>query len=92
MIQSAIEGAGFSVIREFVGFGMGDQMHQGPQIPCYGGKGTGDELLPGMILNIHVIATMGNPGIAILDDAWSVVASDRQPSVSPPYYSPRWCW
>ena len=80
-IQTTIEDAGYSVIREFVGYGMGKEMHQAPQIPCYGKNGIGNKIKPGMILNIHVIAAMGDYKINISEDGWSTITKDGQPSV-----------
>ncbi|MCP4160898.1 MAG: type I methionyl aminopeptidase [Deltaproteobacteria bacterium] len=80
-IQSVIEGAGYSVIRDFVGTGMGKRMIQEPNIPCFGKRGIWAKIKPGMILNIHVIASMGESNLYIADDNWTAVTSDNQPSV-----------
>ena len=72
--------AGFSVVREFVGHGVGRKLHEEPQVPNYGKRGTGPKLKPGMTLAIEPMINMGKPGIRVLDDKWTVVAADGLPS------------
>lgn len=72
--------AGFSVVREFVGHGVGRKLHEEPQVPNYGKKGTGPKLKPGMTLAIEPMVNMGRPEIRLLDDKWTVVAADGLPS------------
>jgi methionyl aminopeptidase len=79
-IQSYVESRGFSVVREFVGHGVGVSMHEEPQIPNFGKKGTGARLKPGMTLAIEPMVNVGKPGVAILGDGWTVVTVDGKPS------------
>lgn len=80
-MQEHIESRGFGVVREFVGHGIGRQMHEEPKIPNYVERGTreGDfELAPGMTLAIEPMVTAGNPAVEFRDrDRWSVVTKDR---------------
>jgi methionyl aminopeptidase len=75
-IQKVAEAAGFGVIREFVGHGIGSDMHEDPKIPNYGMAGTGPKLLPGMALAIEPMITMGGYEIEILGDGWTAVTKD----------------
>jgi methionyl aminopeptidase len=75
-IQTIAEGAGFSVIRELVGHGVGTQMHEGPQVPNYGKPKRGRRLVEGMTLAIEPMINMGGPEIRTLDDKWTVVTAD----------------
>ena len=79
-IQKYVEKAGFSVIREFVGHGVGVSMHEEPQIPNYGRKRTGPMIRPGMTLAIEPMVNMGRKDVRILDDGWTVVTTDGLPS------------
>jgi methionyl aminopeptidase len=75
-IQSYVEGNGFSVVREFVGHGVGRSMHEEPQIPNFvDGKST-PRLRPGMTLAIEPMVNAGRPGVKILNDGWTVVTQD----------------
>jgi len=76
-IQSVVEGAGFSVVRDLVGHGVGRELHEDPQIPCFGVGGEGAQLVVGMVLAIEVLYTWGNSGIDAADDGWTVVTKDR---------------
>lgn len=67
---------GFGIIREFVGHGVGRSMHEEPQIPNYGRKGTGKQLTKNMVVAIEPMVVMGKRDIHLLRDGWSVVASD----------------
>jgi len=71
---------GFGVVREFVGHGVGRKLHEEPQIPNYGKKGSGPKLRPGMTLAIEPMINLGSEGVRILDDGWTVVTSDGKPS------------
>ncbi len=71
---------GFGVVREFVGHGVGRKLHEEPQIPNYGKKGSGPKLKPGMTLAIEPMINLGAEGVRILDDGWTVVTSDGKPS------------
>jgi methionyl aminopeptidase len=79
-VQRYVESRGYSVVREFVGHGVGRSMHEEPQIPNFGRKGTGDRLKPGMTLAIEPMVNIGRPEVDVLADGWTVVARDRQPS------------
>lgn len=79
-IQKFVEKAGYSVIREFVGHGVGASMHEEPQIPNYGRKHTGSTIQPGMTLAIEPMVNMGRKDVHILGDGWTVVTSDGLPS------------
>lgn len=79
-IQQYVEARGFSVVREFVGHGIGQQLHESPQIPNYGPAGKGVLLKPGMVLAIEPMINLGRPEVEILDDQWTAVTVDRQPS------------
>jgi methionyl aminopeptidase len=75
-VQAAAEGAGFSVVREYVGHGIGRAMHEDPQVPNYGIAGKGPQLLPGMVLAIEPMINAGGAGVRSLDDGWTVVTAD----------------
>ncbi len=83
-ISSAIEKVvtqhGFSVVREFVGHGVGRHLHEEPQIPNFGKPGTGPRLRPGMTLAIEPMVNAGLPGVEVLRDGWTVVTLDRRRS------------
>jgi methionyl aminopeptidase len=79
-IESEAVRQGFGVVREFVGHGVGRRLHEEPQIPNYGRKGTGPKLKAGMTLAIEPMINLGGEGVRILDDGWTVVTSDGRPS------------
>lgn len=79
-IQEQTEEAGFSVVREFVGHGVGRSLHEEPQIPNFGKRGTGPTLKPGMTLAIEPMVNLGKAKVRILEDKWTVVAADGLPS------------
>ncbi len=79
-IQTYVESRGMSVVREFVGHGVGASMHEEPQIPNFGRKKSGPKLRPGMTLAIEPMVNLGGPEVEILPDGWTVVTADRQPS------------
>lgn len=79
-IQGVAEGAGFSVVREFVGHGVGRHLHEEPQVPNYGAPGRGPILKPGMTLAIEPMINLGRRGVRVLDDNWTVVTCDGKPS------------
>jgi methionyl aminopeptidase len=79
-VQQHVERAGFSVVREFVGHGIGRQLHESPQIPNFGAPGQGPRLKAGMTLAIEPMINAGGPAIRILDDGWTAVTADGQPS------------
>jgi len=72
--------AGFSVVREFVGHGVGRKLHEEPQVPNYGQRGTGPRLRAGMTLAIEPMINLGKPGVRVLADKWTVVTADGSPS------------
>jgi methionyl aminopeptidase len=75
-IQNYVEGNGFSVVREFVGHGVGRSMHEEPQVPNFvDGKKT-EKLKPGMTIAIEPMVNAGLPGVKILNDDWTVVSED----------------
>jgi methionyl aminopeptidase len=75
-VQAVAEGAGFSVVREYVGHGIGRSMHEETQVPNYGTPGKGPTLLAGMVLAIEPMINAGGPGVRQLDDGWTVVTAD----------------
>lgn len=79
-VQSLVEAHGFSVVREFVGHGVGRKMHEDPQIPNYGEPGTGAKLKPGMTLAIEPMINAGVSDVQMLSDGWTVVTADGAPS------------
>lgn len=79
-VQVCAEGAGFSVVRDFVGHGIGRDMHEDPQIPNYGPPGRGPVLKAGMTFAIEPMINLGTHQTEILKDGWTVVTKDRLPS------------
>jgi methionyl aminopeptidase len=79
-VQRVAESAGFSVVREYVGHGIGRAMHEEPQVPNYGAAGSGPTLQTGMVLAIEPMVNAGGPGVAQRDDGWTVVTLDGRPS------------
>ncbi len=75
-VQRHAEQNGFSVIRQFVGHGIGRQMHEAPQVPNFGRPGSGPELKPGMTLAIEPMVNQGAPEVYIKPDGWTVCTSD----------------
>ena len=75
-VQSHCEKAGFSVVRDFVGHGIGRSLHEEPQVPNYGKKGTGLRLMPGMVLAIEPMVNAGGHEVRVLEDDWTVVTLD----------------
>ena len=75
-IQSHVESHGFSVVRAFVGHGIGRALHEEPQVPNFGDPGRGPQLKPGMVLAIEPMVTMGSWEVRILDDGWTAVTRD----------------
>jgi methionyl aminopeptidase len=76
-VQAWVEAHGFSIVREFVGHGIGEQLHEEPQIPNYGEPGRGPKLVPGMVLAIEPMVAMGRPETKVLSDGWTAVTRDR---------------
>jgi methionyl aminopeptidase len=79
-VQQWVEGNGFSVVREFVGHGIGTKMHEEPQVPNYGTPGHGSRLQQGMVLAIEPMVNSGGPGVRVLDDEWTAVTTDGSDS------------
>jgi len=79
-VQTYVEAAGFSVVREMVGHGVGESMHEEPQIPNFGRKSSGEKIKPGMTLAIEPMVNMGRYAVRTLSDHWTVVTADGQPS------------
>jgi len=79
-IQQYVEAHGFSIVREFVGHGVGADMHEEPQIPNYGRPHSGPRLRAGMTLALEPMVNLGRPGVAIAEDGWTVYTKDRKPS------------
>ena len=79
-IQSYVEAHGLSVVRDMGGHGVGRSMHEEPQIPNFGRKGTGEKIRPGMTLAIEPMVNMGTHRIETLADGWTIVTADGKPS------------
>ncbi len=75
-VQSHVEAHGFSVVREFVGHGIGEELHEDPQVPNYGQPGRGPKLAEGMVLAIEPMVAMGRPDVRVLADGWTAVTRD----------------
>ncbi len=75
-IQSHVENSGFSVVRDFVGHGIGKKLHEDPQIPNYGRPGSGVRLKPGMVLAIEPMINQKSFDVKVLEDGWTVVTCD----------------
>ncbi len=76
-IQVCVEAEGFSIVRSFVGHGIGRELHEEPQIPNFGKQGEGPELRPGMTLAIEPMVNAGGWEVIILNDGWTAVTKDR---------------
>ena len=79
-IQTHVDSYKFGIVREFVGHGIGSQMHEDPKIPNYGPPHQGPLLRAGMTLAIEPMVNLGTPDVRILDDQWTVVTRDGKPS------------
>lgn len=79
-VQETVEREGFSVVRDFVGHGIGRMLHEEPQVPNFGTPGTGPKLLPGMVLAIEPMVNEGAFPVEVLADGWTVVTRDRKRS------------
>jgi methionyl aminopeptidase len=77
-IQSCAEEAGYGVVREYVGHGIGRAMHEDPQVPNFGRKGSGPRLQAGMVLAIEPMVNAGTAAVELLEDGWTVVTADRR--------------
>lgn len=79
-VQRVAESAGFSVVREYVGHGIGRAMHEEPQVPNFGPAGRGTTLKPGMVFAIEPMVNAGGAAVRALQDGWTVVTADERPS------------
>ena len=79
-IQECVENYGFSVVRDFIGHGIGTSMHEEPAVPNYGEAGKGVRLKEGMVLAIEPMVGMGRPEVEILEDGWTVIMRDKKPA------------
>jgi methionyl aminopeptidase len=75
-VQEVVEAEGFSVVREFVGHGIGTRLHEDPQVPNYGRRGQGQKLREGMVIAIEPMVNVGRPGVQVLEDGWTAVTED----------------
>ena len=75
-VQEFVEANGFSVVREFVGHGIGTRLHEEPQVPNFGARGHGAKLREGMVIAIEPMVNSGKPGTRVLDDKWTAVTAD----------------
>jgi methionyl aminopeptidase len=79
-VQQHCEAHGYSIVREFVGHGLGKTLHEAPEVPNYGRKGHGKALLNGMTIAIEPMVNMGKKEVKLLPDKWTVVTRDGKPS------------
>ena len=79
-IQKYVEGFGFSVVRELVGHGLGRNLHESPEVPNYGKRGTGIKLKEGLVIAIEPMINMGSRQILQHDDGWTITTVDKKPS------------
>jgi methionyl aminopeptidase len=77
-VQTYAEGRGYSVVREFVGHGIGTSLHEEPQVPNYGPPGRRERLVPGMCLAIEPMVNAGRSEVEVLEDGWTAVTRDRR--------------
>jgi methionyl aminopeptidase len=75
-VQKLVEASGFSVVRDFVGHGIGTRLHEDPQVPNYGTPGHGPKLRDGMVIAIEPMVNMGRPETRLLEDKWTAVTED----------------
>jgi len=79
-VQHFAESQGYSVVRELVGHGIGQRLHEDPQVPNYGKPGRGIVLKEGLVIAIEPMVNMGKAGVRTLPDGWTIVTRDRKPS------------
>jgi methionyl aminopeptidase len=79
-VQEHVEAAGFSVVREFVGHGIGTKLHEDPQVPNYGQRDQGLKLKEGMVIAIEPMVNAGEASVRVLEDKWTAVTQDGKPS------------
>ena len=75
-VQQYVEKHGYGVVRDFVGHGIGRNLHEDPQVPNYGSPGRGIKIEEGLVIAIEPMVNMGKPGVRILEDGWTVVTED----------------
>lgn len=75
-VQNYVESRGFSVVRDFVGHGVGTRLHEAPEVPNFGTPGKGIRLLPGMTIAIEPMVNIGKPDVVTLPDGWTVLTKD----------------
>jgi methionyl aminopeptidase len=75
-IQARVESSGFGVVKQFVGHGIGQNLHEPPEVPNYGTKGRGPKLKKGMVIAIEPMVTAGSPDVRVLSDGWTAVTAD----------------
>ena len=75
-VQTHAEAQGYSVVRDFVGHGIGTRLHEEPQVPNYGPPGRRERLVPGMCLAIEPMINVGGPAVRVLEDGWTAVTVD----------------
>ncbi len=79
-VQEYVENAGFSVVRDYVGHGVGSKMHEDPEVPNFGKPGHGPRLMPGMTIAVEPMVNMGKFEVRVLSDDWTVVTVDGKPA------------
>ncbi len=79
-VQTYAESQGYSVVRELVGHGVGQRLHEDPQVPNYGKPGRGITLKEGLVIAIEPMVNLGKAGVRTLSDGWTIVTRDRKPS------------
>jgi len=79
-IQRVVEGAGLSVVRSLVGHGVGQSMHEDPQVPNYGKPGKGTLLEEGMVIAVEPMTTAGSPAVRVGGDGWAIFSQDSSPA------------
>jgi methionyl aminopeptidase len=77
-VQNHVEAAGYAVVRDLVGHGIGRSLHEDPQVPNYGREGRGIELRPGIVLAIEPMVNAGTHAVKVLQDGWTVVTADGE--------------
>lgn len=75
-VQNYVEARGYSVVRQYVGHGVGTSLHEAPEVPNFGEAGHGVRLVPGMTLAIEPMVNAGSYGVKVLPDGWTVLTSD----------------
>ena len=77
-VQSYVEENGFSIVKDYIGHGVGRNLHEDPEVPNFGKPGHGVRLVPGMVIAIEPMVNYGEPEVEVLANDWTVVAKDRQ--------------